>query len=176
MNRAGSTVFNGSVKISSVHMMASNMAICECCSAGIYSVNINLNPARCRCIFSKRGQTIRRRSVVKYLLYVLRWVVLAIPGALFFNKVKQVFGIEDVYLAMVISQAMMGAMVYFVDRMIFSSGRVPIPWEVRHRAVCADCGKVGRCYRVAGNKCCEAQDAPGVSAFRCEDCAVKRIQ
>jgi hypothetical protein len=38
----------------------------------------------------------KEEAVLKYLLYILRWVVLAIPGALFFNKVKQVFGIEDV--------------------------------------------------------------------------------
>jgi len=114
--------------------------------------------------------------VLKYLLYVLRWVVLAVPGALFFNKVKQIFGIEDVYLAMIISQAVMGAMVYFVDRLIFTSGRVPIPWEVRRRAVCADCGRVGRCYRAAGTRCCDRLATSGAAAFRCEDCAVKRAQ
>jgi hypothetical protein len=65
--------------------------------------------------------------MVKYILYILRWTVLAIPGALFFNKVKEIFGVENVYLAMIISQAMMGAMVYFVDKLIFTSGAVPIP-------------------------------------------------
>jgi hypothetical protein len=114
--------------------------------------------------------------VVKYLLYVLRWTVLAVPGALFFNKVRQIFGIEDVYLAMVVSQAMMGAMVYFVDRLIFTSGKVPIPWETRPRAVCADCGRIGRCYRVAGAKCCETLGKAEVPGFRCEECAVKKMQ
>ena len=114
--------------------------------------------------------------MVKYLLYVLRWTVLAVPGALFFNKVRQIFGIEDVYLAMVVSQAMMGAMVYFVDRLIFTSGKVPIPWEIKPHAVCADCGRTGRCYRVAGAKCCEVEDRAGVPGFRCEECAAKRMQ
>ncbi len=110
--------------------------------------------------------------MVKYLLYVLRWIVLAIPGALFFTRVKQTLGIDDVYLAMIISQAMMGAMVYFIDRLIFGSGRVPIPWEVRRRAVCGECGRVGTCYRIAGQRCCdEAADVP----FRCQDCAAKRV-
>jgi hypothetical protein len=115
-------------------------------------------------------------TVFKYLLYVLRWVVLAIPGALFFNRVKQIFGIEDVYLAMMISQAMMGAMVYFIDRLIFASGRVPIPFEVKRRVVCADCGRVGKCYRVAGTRCCDTAAASGAPPFRCEGCAVKRAQ
>ena len=47
---------------------------------------------------------------------------------------------------MMISQAMMGAMVNFIDRLIFISGVVPIPFEVRRRAVCADCGREGKCY------------------------------
>jgi len=111
--------------------------------------------------------------VLKYLLYVLRWVVLAIPGALFFNRVKQVLGIEDVYVAMMISQAIMGAMVYFVDRLIFTSGRVPIPWEVGRRVACAECGRVGTCCRVAGARCCDTAAQGADSRFRCEDCAVK---
>jgi hypothetical protein len=118
----------------------------------------------------------KEAMVVKYLLYVLRWTVLAVPGALFFNKVRELFGIEDVYVAMVVSQAVMGAMVYFVDRLIFSSGAVPFPWEVKPRAVCADCGRVGKCYRAAGgSRCCETRDEKAGVCFRCEDCAAKRM-
>ena len=114
--------------------------------------------------------------MVKYLLYILRWVVLAVPGALFFNKVRQLFGIEDVYVAMVLSQAVMGAMVYFVDKLIFTSGAVPVPWETKVRSVCVDCGRVGKCYRVAGARCCDVQGAAHTPGFRCEDCAVKRMK
>jgi len=53
--------------------------------------------------------------MVKYILYILRWTVLAIPGALFFNQVREILKIENVYLAMIISQALMGA------RSIFST-------------------------------------------------------
>jgi hypothetical protein len=115
--------------------------------------------------------------MVKYLLYVLRWTVLAIPGALFFNQVRQILDIQNVYVAMVISQAMMGAMVYFVDRAIFTSGAVAIPWEIKPKATCVDCGLMGTCYRPAGAKCCETtseqRKEPG---FRCEECSLKRFQ
>ena len=111
----------------------------------------------------------------KYILYILRWTVLAIPGALFFNKVKEIFGIENVYLAMIISQAMMGAMVYFLDKLIFTSGAVPIPWEIKPRGVCADCGRVGKCYRMPGEKCCETGQS-GDNCFRCEKCAAKKLK
>ena len=114
--------------------------------------------------------------MVKYVLYVLRWTILAVPGALFFNQVREITGIQNVYAAMVISQALMGGMVYFIDRLIFSSGAIPIPWEVKPRAVCADCGRVGKCYRVAGSKCCEMQEKADGSCFRCEECAVKKMQ
>ncbi|HEY3276576.1 MAG TPA: hypothetical protein VGJ94_08140 [Syntrophorhabdaceae bacterium] len=114
--------------------------------------------------------------MAKYLLYVLRWTVLAVPGALFFNKVREIFGIEDVYLAMVVSQALMGAMVYFIDRLIFSSGVLPVPWEVKPRAVCTECGRVGKCYRIAGSKCCEAEGVKDGTCFRCEECAIKRMK
>ena len=113
--------------------------------------------------------------MLKYILYILRWTVLAIPGALFFNKVKEIFGIENVYLAMIISQAMMGAMVYFLDKLIFTSGAVPIPWEIKPRGVCVDCGHVGKCYRMQGEKCCELGQNED-SSFRCEKCALKKIK
>jgi hypothetical protein len=124
----------------------------------------------------REGSRGKEGKVVKYLLYVLRWTVLAVPGALFFNKVREIFSIEDVYVAMVVSQAIMGAMVYFVDRLIFSSGALPVPWEVKPRAVCTDCGRVGKCYRVAGGRCCEARTTADETCFRCEECAIKRMK
>lgn len=115
--------------------------------------------------------------MAKYLLYVLRWTVLAIPGALFFNQVREILDIQNVYVAMIISQALMGAIVYFVDRAIFTSGAVPIPWEIKPKAVCADCGRVGTCFRPAGAKCCEtASEGDKEPGFRCEECSVRRLQ
>jgi len=114
--------------------------------------------------------------LVKYLLYVLRWIVLAVPGALFFNKAKEILGIENVYVVMVISQAVMGAMVYFLDKLIFTSGAISIPWQTSPKAVCADCGRLGKCYRVAGTKCCETDDKSDTCRFRCEECAVKKMK
>ena len=114
--------------------------------------------------------------MIKYLLYVLRWVILAVPGALFFDNARRLLGIENVYTAMVISQAMMGAMVFFLDRIIFSSGAIPIPWETRPRVVCADCGRKAKCFRVAGERCCELSGKAGKHPFRCKDCEIKKLQ
>lgn len=114
--------------------------------------------------------------MTKYFLYVLRWTVLAIPGALFFNKVRELLDINNVYIAMVISQAMMGAMVYFLDRLIFTSGAVSIPWEIKPRGACIDCGQVGKCYRMPGEKCCETGSRTEENSFRCEKCALRKIK
>jgi hypothetical protein len=114
--------------------------------------------------------------MVKYLLYVLRWVILAVPGALFFDNVRRILGIENVYAAMVISQAMLGAMVFFLDRVIFTSGTIPIPWETRPRVVCADCGQKAKCFRVAGERCCELPAESAKYPFRCKDCEIKKLQ
>lgn len=114
--------------------------------------------------------------MVKYLLYVLRWVILAVPGALFFDNVRKLLGIENVYAAMVISQAMLGAMIFFVDRVIFTSGTLPIPWETRPRVICADCGQKARCFRVAGERCCELPAEAAAHPFRCKDCEIKKLQ
>jgi hypothetical protein len=119
---------------------------------------------------------VKEEAMVKYLLYILRWVVLAVPGALFFNKAKVLLGVENVYVVMVISQGVMGAMVYFLDKLIFTSGVISIPWEVKPRGVCAECGRVGKCYRVGGEKCCEIQGKANEEGFMCENCAVKKIQ
>jgi hypothetical protein len=113
--------------------------------------------------------------MAKYLLYVLRWIVLAVPGALFFNKARELLGVENVYVVMIISQGVMGAMVYFLDRLIFTSDIIPIPWEIKPHGVCAECGRVGKCFRVGGEKCCTIQGEINKDGFICENCTVKKI-
>ena len=62
-----------------------------------------------------------------YCLYVARWVVLAVPGAWVLQGVRKVLagkkgrageereGKENIVLAMLISQCLLGMVVYFVD-------------------------------------------------------------
>lgn len=52
----------------------------------------------------------------QYLLYVLRWAVLGIPGAWVFQAFSQHFSF---FYAMIISQTLLGMVVYFIDRKIF---------------------------------------------------------
>ena len=53
----------------------------------------------------------------KYTLYLIRWSVLAIPGAWFLELMQGV--IPGLYLPMVISQVLTGAWAFFIDKRIF---------------------------------------------------------
>lgn len=53
---------------------------------------------------------------MRYVLYVSRWMVLAVPGAWFLTKIQTLF--PGVYIPMIVSQGILGAAVYFVDKRI----------------------------------------------------------
>ncbi len=55
---------------------------------------------------------------MRYILYVLRWMALAIPGAWCLVQARKV--IPNTYAAMIVSQGLLGAAVYFVDRWILT--------------------------------------------------------
>ena len=54
---------------------------------------------------------------MRYTLYLIRWGVLAIPGAWFLQLVQGV--IPGLYLPMVVSQILTGSWVFFIDKWIF---------------------------------------------------------
>lgn len=56
-------------------------------------------------------------NVITHLLYILRWAVLAIPGAWLLAQVEE--RVAGRYKPMLISQVTLGAVVFFVDRWIF---------------------------------------------------------
>jgi hypothetical protein len=67
-----------------------------------------------------------------YCLYVARWIVLAVPGAWVLQGVRKILRQvpdgnngrkgekeENIVLAMLISQGILGALVFFIDKWIF---------------------------------------------------------
>lgn len=56
-------------------------------------------------------------DVLQHGIYILRWIILAIPGAWFLVQVQK--RIKGTYAAMIVSQGILGAIVYWVDRWIF---------------------------------------------------------
>ena len=63
-----------------------------------------------------------KHDFITYIIYITRWVVLAIPGAMFLQATKKLLariGEDNITIAMLISQGILGALVYFIDRWIF---------------------------------------------------------
>lgn len=56
-------------------------------------------------------------SPLQHAVYVLRWIVLAVPGAWVLVQVQR--RVRGTYAAMIVSQGILGALVYWVDRWIF---------------------------------------------------------
>lgn len=57
--------------------------------------------------------------MVRYLIYLLRWGILALPCAWALEALNKVIVLGNIYWEMVISQIAVGAVVYFIDRLIW---------------------------------------------------------
>lgn len=64
-----------------------------------------------------------------------------------------------------------GALIFFwVDKIIFAKKTKYPLWEIKDETNCHDCGKFGRCYRIAlWNKYDKTEDK--TPQFRCEECS-----
>jgi hypothetical protein len=58
--------------------------------------------------------------MIRYILYILRWVILAYPGHFVLQFVLQYL---DPLPAMLISQGALGAMVFWIDKKIFKGDK-----------------------------------------------------
>ena len=56
--------------------------------------------------------------MVRYLFYILRWGLLAVPGHYFLGYARVAMG--EGMPSMIASQVALGAIVFFIDRFIFT--------------------------------------------------------
>jgi len=63
-------------------------------------------------IIKNKGDT-----TIRYILYILRWIILAYPGYFVLQFTLQYFGPLP---AMLVSQGLLGAVVFWIDRKIFT--------------------------------------------------------
>ena len=64
----------------------------------------------------------RIEDFVTHVIYVFRWVALAAPGAMMLQATRKLLariGKDNITIAMLISQGVLGSLVYFIDRLIF---------------------------------------------------------
>ncbi len=77
--------------------------------------------------------------VKRWVLYVLRWAALAVPGAWLLAQVQAAMPGHS-YWAMILSQVTLGGGVFFVDREIFGGKQ--------ERHLCGQCEEFQTCDRV----------------------------
>ena len=64
-------------------------------------------------------------DIITHVVYIGRWVVLALPGTAVLKLVQQLLPKRSLTLAMLISQGLLGSVVFFVDRRIFGKKAPP---------------------------------------------------
>jgi len=106
-----------------------------------------------------------------YLLYILRWQLSTpiIAGVLI------VLATMDKWVATVIANFIGALMFFWVDRAIFRRDpRRPL-WEVERDAVCADCGEIGKGFRIVRSGSYDRTNDPAPQ-FRCPYCSENKCR
>lgn len=110
-----------------------------------------------------------KSNLKRYSLYLLRWQLSTpiLAGVLFFMSQT------DKITATVIANLLGGLIFFWVDRFIFTSRSLDVEWAIRESAVCVDCGKKSRGYRIVRTKEYDKSHV-AVPEFRCEECSIKK--
>lgn len=112
-----------------------------------------------------------KSNLKRYSLYLLRWQLSTpiLAGALFFMSQT------DKITATVIANLIGGLIFFWVDRFIFTSRSLDVEWAIREGAVCVDCGKKSRGYRIVRTKEYD-KSRVAVPEFRCEKCSIRKTE
>ena len=109
--------------------------------------------------------------IKKYALYLIRWQ-LSTP---ILAVVLIVLADMNEWVATIIANLIGGLIFFWVDRFIFRSVTKTPYWEIQDNVKCADCGKVGRGYRIVEwfgyNRTKDKHPE-----FRCEECKDRKMQ
>jgi DNA-directed RNA polymerase subunit RPC12/RpoP len=112
-----------------------------------------------------------REDMKRYGFYLFRWQLSTpiLAGALY------MFSFLDTLGATIVANLLGGLVFFWVDKLIFAPKRLDVEWEVRESAICADCGREARGYRIAR---AGAYDRTGDTGpeFRCEECSVRKAR
>jgi hypothetical protein len=110
-------------------------------------------------------------NMKRYGLYLIRWQ-LSTP---ILAGVLLILSRVDRITATVIANLIGGLIFYWIDMFIFTSNRLAVQWEVKDVALCVDCGKESRGYRIT--KAREYDKTRDVHPeFRCEACSKRKTE
>lgn len=112
-----------------------------------------------------------RSALKRYGLYLFRWQLSTpiLAGVLY------ALSFMDMLTATIVANLIGGLLFFWVDRFIFTSKRLDVQWEVRDTAVCVDCGREARGYRIIKAGPYDRTD-DREPEFRCEECSKRKTQ
>jgi hypothetical protein len=107
----------------------------------------------------------------RYGLYLIRWQ-LSTP---ILAGVLVVLSSVDKITGTVIANFIGGLIFFWVDKVIFTSDRLSVQWEVKDVVLCTDCGRESRGYRIIRTKGYDKTNDEKPE-LRCEECSQKKTQ
>jgi len=115
----------------------------------------------------------------RYLIYLIRWQLstpILAPVIAYFKHSPNPFGTRMDWLGSCVANLIGGLIFFWVDRFIFTTKKLDEPlWMVKAQVRCADCGQLGRGYRLVIT---ENYDRTKDSApqYRCEPCSQRKAE
>lgn len=105
----------------------------------------------------------------KYAMYLGRWQLTSIT----LYPCMKIFGSD---LFGITAANFIGAIFFFwVDKYIFHDKAIPTYWEVQEETTCADCGKIGRGYRIVKASGYD-RTKDKHPEYRCEECSKRKTE
>jgi hypothetical protein len=122
--------------------------------------------------------------IKKFVIYLFRWqlstpilvpVIMYSCAYLASNPYLDLGESLNYWIAVIVAN-FVGAFIFFwIDKFIFKTQYAYPLWEIKDESVCADCGKMGRCYRlVKANNYDRFNDEKPV--YRCEHCSQEKLK
>lgn len=112
-----------------------------------------------------------KKLLIRYLFYLLRWQCSTPILAIVFILMQD----QNQWISSIVANFLGGLLFFWIDKLIFAKKTKYPLWEIKDNISCCECGKFGRCYRVAlFNKYDKTEDK--TPQFRCEKCSTKKVK
>ncbi len=115
----------------------------------------------------------------RYLIYLIRWQLstpILAPVIAYFKHSSNPFGTRADWIGSIVANLIGGLIFFWVDRFIFTTKKLDGPlWMVKTAVRCADCGQLGRGYRLVKTANYD-RTGDSVPQYRCETCSQQKAQ
>ena len=113
----------------------------------------------------------------RFLLYLFRWQLstpILAPVVAFFKHSSSLFGTPEDWIGAAVANLIGGAIFFWVDRFIFTSGAVEV-WNFKDNGICDQCGKEESLWRLVRAANYDKSDSvKHKPLFLCEKCSKEK--